>query len=75
MADRTNKLAPPNSWPQALPTQTGKFLAGPPLPSGWPRPGKRIRLDAVARRTAVEPWHKVGLGPRRVVLQIVTRWD
>ena len=52
----------------------GRFLEGPPLPSWWPRPAKRILLDAGARRTAVEPWHKVGLGPGRLVIQIATRW-
>jgi len=52
----------------------GRFLAGPPLPSWWPRPGKRTLLDAPARGAAAKPWHKVGLGPGQLVLQVATRW-
>ncbi len=74
MADLAARLSPPRTWTLTLPAEARGSLLGPPLPSWWPRPGKRIPLDTPGRRAAIEPWHKVSLGPRKLVLQIATRW-
>ncbi|MEE8442648.1 MAG: hypothetical protein V3S37_02770 [Dehalococcoidia bacterium] len=55
--------------------RTGRFLSGPPLPAWWPAPLKRISLDGIPRHHAGEPRRNKGLGPAKLALQIVTRWD
>ena len=74
MVGRAENPGPVSYWPVTFPARAGASLLGPPLPSWWPRPGKRISLDTPGRRSAVEPWHKIGLGPQKQVLQIATRW-
>ena len=74
MAGHSKKLEPVSYWPVTSPAQAGASLLGPPLPSWWPRPGKRIVLDTPGRRSSVEPWHRIGLGPEKLTLQIATRW-
>jgi hypothetical protein len=50
---------------------TGGWLKGPPPPSWWPRSVGRVRVRALEQDRHVR---RVGLGPGKLVLQMVTRW-
>lgn len=62
-------------WPLASPGDATPSLLGPPLPTWWPRPARRILLNAEGRSGLTRQGHKIGLGPDKLALQIATRWD
>ena len=67
----TTQLHP---WPNSGPAWATISLLGPPLPSRWPRPSRRILIYADNGDTAVKPGRPSGAGPNKLAIQVATRW-
>ncbi len=56
-------------WPDSGSAWTPSSLLGPPLPSGWPRPRKRILLHADNGDAPAKPRRPWGAGPHKPAMQ------
>ena len=74
MARVNDNSSPLRPWPGSQPARARTSLLGPPIPSSWPRPRKRILLHSDSGDAAVKPWRQSGSGPNKLALQVPTRW-